>query len=116
MKNIFVLNNRLDESNGTVENVPEMKTKKTTWLLRLAQTAILAGIALLAAPLEQAEANHGNSATPATVSYVDLVGFLNPAQQPNAVVEFPNSEFGSWWGAKIDVASEVNTTGLYQGG
>ena len=38
MKNIFVLNNRLDESNGTVENVLEMKatTKKTPWFLRFA--------------------------------------------------------------------------------
>lgn len=116
MKNIFVLNNRLDASNGTVENVPEMKTKKTFWLLRFAQTAVLAGIALLAAPLEQAEANHGNSATPATVSYVDLVGFFDLTRQPNAVVEFPNSEFGSWWCAKIDVTSDGSTTGLYQGG
>lgn len=117
MKNIIVLKNRLDESNGNVENVLEIKTtKKTTWFLRFAQTAVLASIALLAAPVEKAQANHGDGAIPTTVSYVDLIGFLNPAQQPRVDIEFPNSSFGSWWGTKIDVTSDVSTTGLYQGG
>ncbi len=55
MRNIFVLNNRLDESNGTVENVLEMKTKKMPWFLRFAgnlkmATAVVVGIGLLASP------------------------------------------------------------------
>ena len=33
MRNITVFNNRLDESNGTVENVLELKAKKTPWHL-----------------------------------------------------------------------------------
>ena len=57
MKNIFVLNNRLDESNGTVENVLEMKaTKKTPWFLRFAGNlkmadAIAVGFGLLSGSL-----------------------------------------------------------------
>ena len=78
--------------------------------------AAFVGIGLFTAPIDSVQANHRNKATPATVSYVDLVGFLNPAQQPSVTIDFPNSEFGDWWGAKIDVTSEVSTTGLYQGG
>ena len=89
---------------------------KTAFIFKKMATIVaIVGAGLLAAPLEQAEAQD-NSATPATVSYVDLVGFLNPAQQPSVVIEFPDSEFGSWWSAKIDVTSDVSTTGLYQGG
>ena len=41
MKNITVFSNRLDESNGIVENVLELKTtaKKTPWFLRFAPKA-----------------------------------------------------------------------------
>ena len=39
MENIPVLSNRLDESNGIVEHVLEMKAKKTPWHLRFAPKA-----------------------------------------------------------------------------
>ena len=39
MRNITVLNNRLDESNGIVEHVLGMKAKKTPWHLRFAPKA-----------------------------------------------------------------------------
>ena len=82
MENITVFSNRLDESTGTVENVLEMKAKKTPWFLRFAPKAkgivsfvqnllslltrkesvrgaavVLAGIiGLLCAPFESAQA------------------------------------------------------------
>ena len=49
MENITVLNNRLDESNGTVEHALGMKTKKTPWHLRFAPGAILALAGILLA-------------------------------------------------------------------
>ena len=39
MKNITVFSNRLDESNGIVENVLEMKAKRTPWYLLFAHKA-----------------------------------------------------------------------------
>ena len=55
MRNTTVFSNRLDESNGTVENVLEMKVKKTPWFLRFAgkmkTAAAVVGIGLLAGSL-----------------------------------------------------------------
>ena len=60
-----VFSNRLDESNGTVENILEMKTtKKTPWHLRFAGkmktaaavVAAVVGIGLFLAPMESAQA------------------------------------------------------------
>ena len=61
MENIPVFNNRLDESNGIVENVLGMKTtaKKTPWHLRFAHKAkgIVSFVQNLLSPLTQKEAS-----------------------------------------------------------
>ena len=61
MENIPVLSNRLDESNGTVEHVLEMKTKKTPWFLRFAPKAkgIVSFVQNLLSPLTQKEGVRG---------------------------------------------------------
>ena len=53
MRNITVFSNRLDESNGIVEHVLELKAKKTPWHLRFARNAVAVvfGIGLLLAPV-----------------------------------------------------------------
>ncbi len=59
MRNITVFSNRLDESNGIIEHVLEMKAKKTPWYLRFAGkmrmaaavAAAVVGIGLLAGSL-----------------------------------------------------------------
>ena len=63
MENIPVFSNRLDESNGIVEHVLEMKTtaKKTPWFLRFAQKAkgIVSFVQNLLSPLTQKEGVRG---------------------------------------------------------
>ena len=61
MENIPVLSNRLDESNGIVENVLEMKAKKTPWFLRFAPKAkgIVSFVQNLLSPLTQKEGVRG---------------------------------------------------------
>ena len=61
MENIPVFSNRLDESNGTVENVLEMKTKKMPWFLRFAPKAkgIVSFVQNLLSPLTQKEGVRG---------------------------------------------------------
>ena len=60
MENITVFSNRLDESNGIVENVLEMKAKKMPWHLRFAgkmkTAAAVVGIGLFLASMEKAQA------------------------------------------------------------
>ncbi len=61
MRNIPVLNHRLDESNGTVEHVLEMKAKKTPWHLLFAPKAkgIVSFVQNLLSPLTQKEGVRG---------------------------------------------------------
>ena len=61
MENITVFSNRLDESNGTVENVLEMKAKKTPWHLRFAPKAkgIVSFVQNLLSPLTRKESVRG---------------------------------------------------------
>ena len=61
MENITVFSNRLDESTGTVENVLEMKTKKTPWHLRFAPKAkgIVSFVQNLLSTLTQKEGVRG---------------------------------------------------------
>ena len=61
MRNITVLNNRLDESNGTVEHVLEMKAKKMPWYLLFAPKAkgLVSFVQNLLSPLTQKEGVRG---------------------------------------------------------
>ena len=61
MENIPVFSNRLDESNGIVENVHGMKAKKTPWHLRFAPKAkgIVSFVQNLLSPLTQKEGVRG---------------------------------------------------------
>ena len=61
MRNIPVFSNRLDESNGTVEHVLEMKAKKTPWHLRFAPKAkgLVSFVQNLLSPLTQKEGVRG---------------------------------------------------------
>ena len=63
MRNTTVFSNRLDESNGTVENVLEMKTtaKKTPWFLRFAPKAkgLVSFVQNLLSPLTRKEGVRG---------------------------------------------------------
>ena len=61
MKNITVFSNRLDESNGTVEHVLEMKAKKTPWYLLFATKAkgIVSFVQNLLSPLTRKEGVRG---------------------------------------------------------
>ena len=61
MENIPVFNNRLDESNGTVENVLEMKAKKMPWHLRFAPKAkgLVSFVQNLLSPLTRKEGGRG---------------------------------------------------------
>ena len=62
MENIPVLNHRLDESNGIVEHVLEMKaTKKAPWFLRFAQKAkgLVSFVQNLLSPLTRKEGVRG---------------------------------------------------------
>ena len=61
MRNIPVLNNRLDGFNGIVEHALEMKAKKTPWHLRFAQKAkgIVSFVQNLLSPLTQKEGVRG---------------------------------------------------------
>ena len=61
MENNPVFSNRLDESNGIVENVLEMKAKKTPWFLRFAPKAkgIVSFVQNLLSPLTRKEGVRG---------------------------------------------------------
>ena len=61
MRNTTVFSNRLDESSGIVENVLEMKAKKTPWHLRFAQKAkgLVSFLQNLLSPLTQKEGVRG---------------------------------------------------------
>ena len=61
MENITVLSNRLDESNGIVENALGMNAKKTPWFLRFAPKAkgIVSFVQNLLSPLTQKEGVRG---------------------------------------------------------
>ena len=61
MENITVFSNRLDESNGTVEHVLEMKAKKTPWFLRFAPKAkgLVSFVQNLLSPLTRKEGVRG---------------------------------------------------------
>ena len=61
MENIPVLNHRLDESNEIVENVLEMKAKKTPWHLRFAPKAkgIVSFVQNLLSPMTRKEGGRG---------------------------------------------------------
>ena len=90
MENIPVLSNRLDESNGTVEHVLEMKAKKTPWHLRFAPKAkgiIVSFVQNLLSPLTQKEGVRGGqlsaffqSAAAAVVGIGLLVGSTGDVQ------------------------------------
>ncbi len=92
MENITVLNNRLDESNGTVEHVLEMKAKKTPWHLRFAPKAkgiIVSFVQNLLSPLTQKEGVRGGqlsaffqSAAAVVVGIGLLVGSLSLLAEP----------------------------------
>ena len=62
MENIPVFSNRLDESNGIVENVLEMKAKKMPWHLRFAPKAkgIVSFVQNLLSPLTRKEGVRGD--------------------------------------------------------
>ena len=80
MENITVFSNRLDESNGTVENVPEMKAKKTPWFLRFALKAkgLASFVQNLLSPLTQKEDVRGGQLSaffqPAAAVVAGVVG------------------------------------------
>ena len=85
MRNIPVFSNRLDESNGIVENVLEMKAKKTPWHLRFAPKAkgLVSFVQNLLSPPTQKEGVRGGqlsaffqSATAAIVGIALLVGSI----------------------------------------
>ena len=60
MENITVLSNRLDNSNGTVEHVLEMKAKKTPWYLLFAPKAkVVSFVQNLLSPLTRKEGVRG---------------------------------------------------------
>ena len=61
MRNSTVFSNRLDESNGTVEHVLEMKAKKTPWHLLFATKAkgIVSFLQNLLSPLTRKEGVRG---------------------------------------------------------
>ena len=80
MRNIPVLNHRLDESNGTVEHVLKMKVKKTPWYLRFAPKAkgIVSFVQNLLSPLTQKEGVRGGQLSaffqPAAAVVAGVVG------------------------------------------
>ena len=81
MKNINVFSNRLDESNGIVEHVLEMKTtKKTPWFLRFAPKAkgLVSFVQNLLSPLTQKEAS-------AAAAVLVGIGFLKTKKAVSAV-------------------------------
>ena len=61
MENIPVFSNRLEESNGIVENILEMKAKKTPWFLRFVPKAkgIVSFVQNLLSPLTRKEGVRG---------------------------------------------------------
>ena len=92
MRNIPVLNHRLDESNGTVEHVLEMKaTKKAPWFLRFAQKAkgLVSFVQNLLSPLTRKEGVRGGqlsaffqSAAAVVVGIALLAGSLSLLAEP----------------------------------
>ena len=91
MENIPVLSNRLDESNGIVEHVLEMKAKKTPWHLRFALKAkgLVSFVQNLLSPLTQKEGVRGGqlsaffqSAASVVVGISLLAGSLSLLAEP----------------------------------
>ena len=82
MRNIPVLNHRLDESNGIVEHVLEMKAKKTPWHLLFAPKAkgLVSFLQNLLSPLTQKEGVRGGQLSaffqPAAAAVVVGIGLL----------------------------------------
>ena len=82
MENIPVFSNRLDESNGTVEHVLEMKAKKTPWHLRFAPKAkgLVSFVQNLLSPLTQKAGVRSGQVSaffqPAAASVIVGIGLL----------------------------------------
>ena len=116
MRNITVFSNRLDESNGIVEHVLEMKAKKTPWHLRFAQTAVLAVLGLLFVPPKQAQANHGQFSTPEVTEFYFVTDEasdydLNHGWSYLAILD-PSSA-GPEWDNGAEFRESVNGGGYY---
>ena len=109
MENIPVLSNRLDESNGIVENVLKMKAKKTPWHLRFAHKAkgLVSFVQNLLSPLTRKEGVRGgqlsaffqSAAAAAAVGIGLLVGSnaaVQAACDPPVFDVCTHSFSGSW--------------------
>ena len=122
MENIPVFSNRLDESNGIVENVLEMKAKKTPWHLRFAQKAkgLVSFVQNLLSPLTRKEGVRGGqlsaffqSAAVAVIGIGLLVGSTGEVQAAcdPPVFDVCTHKFSGSWSADGYFAVDIQFKG-----